>query len=50
MTYTISGYTFKTVKPVATTNVKFFSQKQLFAMGTPEAQAELKRRAEILNA
>jgi hypothetical protein len=48
--FTISGFTFKTATPVKTANLTFYSQKELFAMATPAAYAELERRAVIIRA
>jgi hypothetical protein len=49
-TFTISGFTFKAATPVKTTNLAFYSQKELFAMGTPEAYAQLEKNAAIIRA
>lgn len=46
--YTISGFTIPVVEVEPTTDVRFFSQRQLRRAGSAEAVAELARRAAIV--
>lgn len=48
-TYTIDGINIPLIEVPATTDVRFFSQRQLFRLGTPGAVAELAARARIIN-
>src|SRR5579863_2033511 len=43
--YNIGGLKIEKVNPPATKNLKFYSQRQLQEMNTPEAKTELDRRA-----
>jgi len=46
--YNIGGFIIPLVKLTATHDVRFMSQKQLFALATPAAYAELNARAVII--
>jgi hypothetical protein len=46
--YLISGVKIEIVSPQPSNDVRFMTQRALFALGTAEAMAELQRRAEII--
>lgn len=46
--YLISGVKIEIVSPQPSKDVRFMTQRDLFALGTDEAAAELRRRAEII--
>jgi hypothetical protein len=48
--FTISGFKIEVIDGTPTTDVRFFSQRQLVAACSPEAAAELARRAQIVAA
>ncbi|MBB4192778.1 hypothetical protein [Rhizobium aethiopicum] len=47
-TITIDGFNIPVVKVQSSADVRFLSQKQLFALATPAARAELAARAAII--